>query len=90
MIGLLRLDAGSHPDDPRLPGLVGELSVKSAEFRRLWAAHDVKAKGSGTRSMRHPLVGERTLFFEMFPLADGSEQSLITRHASRGAEIAVR
>lgn len=90
MIGFLRMDAGSHPDDPGLPGLVGELSVKSAEFRRLWAAHDVKAKGSGTRSMRHPLVGERTLFFEMFPLADGSEQSLITRHASRGAEIAVR
>lgn len=39
----LRLNAGSHPDDRELCDLVGELSVKSEDFRRLWADHEVKA-----------------------------------------------
>jgi hypothetical protein len=37
----LRLAAGRHPDDPELATLVGELSMKSEEFRRWWARHDV-------------------------------------------------
>lgn len=33
----LRASAGAGPDDPRLTGLVGELSVKSEDFRQMWA-----------------------------------------------------
>src|SRR5947208_4337142 len=39
----LRLSAGSRPDDRELCELVGELSLKSEDFRRLWADHQVKA-----------------------------------------------
>ncbi|MGW0863983.1 MULTISPECIES: helix-turn-helix domain-containing protein [Streptomyces] len=81
MVGYLRMDAGRHPDDPRLSALVGELSVKSEEFRRLWAAHDVKEKSFGVKRLRHPLVGDLTLSFETFRLVDEAEQSLITYHA---------
>ena len=81
MVGYLRMDAGCHPDDPRLSALVGELSVKSADFRRLWAAHDVKEKSYGVKRMRHPLVGDLTLSFETFRLVDDGEQSLVTYHA---------
>ncbi|KJK41030.1 XRE family transcriptional regulator [Streptomyces variegatus] len=81
MVGYLRMDAGCHPDDPRLSALVGELSVKSEDFRRLWAAHNVKEKSYGVKRMRHPLVGELTLSFETFRLVDDGEQSLITHHA---------
>jgi hypothetical protein len=90
VVGYVRMDAGRHPDDPRLSALVGALSVKSPEFRRLWAAHDVKAKGNGTKNMRHPLVGDLTLSFETFLLADDSDQALITHHGSCRAGIAVR
>ena len=38
----LRADATGHGDDPRLAALVGELSLKSQEFRQLWARHDVR------------------------------------------------
>lgn len=89
VVGYLRMDAGRHPDDPQLSALVGELSVKSPEFRRLWAAHDVKAKGDdGTKNMRHPLVGDLTLSFETFLLADDSDQALITHHAEPGSPSA--
>ncbi|MEW2509781.1 helix-turn-helix transcriptional regulator [Streptomyces sp. NPDC046870] len=77
----LRMDAGCDPDDARLSALVGELSVKSEEFRRLWATHDVKEKSHGVKHLHHPLVGDLALHFESFRLTDGSEQSLVTYHA---------
>ncbi|GHH07102.1 helix-turn-helix domain-containing protein [Streptomyces rubradiris] len=84
----LRMDAGCHPDDPKLSALVGELSVKSEEFRRLWATHDVKEKSHGVKHLHHPLVGDLALNFESFRLTDGSEQSLVTYHAEPGSPTA--
>ncbi|MFE5187367.1 helix-turn-helix domain-containing protein [Streptomyces sp. NPDC056628] len=88
MVGYLRMDAGCHPDDPRLSALVGELSVKSAEFRRLWAVHDVKEKTHGVKRLRHPLVGELSLNFDSFQLSDGTEQYLTTYYAEPGSPSA--
>ncbi|MER5429752.1 helix-turn-helix transcriptional regulator [Streptomyces sp. NPDC002588] len=77
----LRMDAGCYPDDPRLSALVGELSVKSEDFRRLWATHDVKEKSYGVKQLRHPLVGELALNFEGFRLLNDGDQTLVTYHA---------
>ncbi|MGW4165638.1 helix-turn-helix domain-containing protein [Streptomyces chartreusis] len=88
IVAFLRMDAGCHPDDPRLSALVGELSVKSEEFRRLWAIHDVKEKSYGVKRLRHPLVGELALNFESFRLTDGTEQTLITYHPEPGSPSA--
>ncbi|MFC8200815.1 helix-turn-helix transcriptional regulator [Streptomyces sp. NPDC057298] len=88
IVSFLRMDAGCHPDDPRLSALVGELSVKSEEFRRLWATHDVKEKSHGVKRLRHPLVGELTLSFETFRLPDDDEQSVVTYHAEPGSPSA--
>ncbi|WP_317445066.1 helix-turn-helix transcriptional regulator [Streptomyces collinus] len=77
----LRMDAGCYPDDPRLSALVGELSVKSEEFRRLWATHDVKEKSHGLKRLHHPLVGDLSLQFETFRVASDTDQALITYHA---------
>lgn len=88
IVSYLRMDAGCHPDDPRLSALVGELSVKSEEFRRLWATHDVKEKSYGVKRMQHPLVGHLELSFETFRLIDDQEQTLITYHAEPGSPSA--
>ncbi|MFD5269996.1 helix-turn-helix domain-containing protein [Streptomyces sp. NPDC058335] len=77
----LRMDAGCYPDDPRLSALVGELSVKSEDFRRLWATHDVKEKSYGVKLLHHPLVGDLSLNFEGFQLLGESEQSMVSYHA---------
>ncbi|WP_156723275.1 helix-turn-helix transcriptional regulator [Streptomyces apocyni] len=81
VVSVLRLEAGCYPDEPRLAALVGELSVKSEDFRRLWAAHTVQEKGHGTKRLRHPLVGELTLAYETLKLPDCHEHSLIAFHA---------
>ncbi|WP_079086391.1 helix-turn-helix transcriptional regulator [Streptomyces silvensis] len=81
IVSFLRMEAGCYPDDPRLSALVGELSVKSPEFRGLWATHDVKEKSHGVKRLRHPVVGELTLSFEVLRLPDDHDQSLVTYHA---------
>ncbi|KQX71150.1 MULTISPECIES: helix-turn-helix domain-containing protein [unclassified Streptomyces] len=84
----LRMDAGCYPDDPRLSALVGQLSVKSEDFRRLWATHDVKEKSHGVKLLRHPLVGELSLNFEGFRLMGDGEQTMVTYHAEPGSASA--
>jgi transcriptional regulator with XRE-family HTH domain len=88
IVGFLRMDAGRCPDDPQLAALVGELSVKSEEFRQLWAAYAVQQKNHGTLRLNHPLVGELTVAYEFFPLPDDPAQSLITYHAEPGSASA--
>ncbi|MGW7104201.1 helix-turn-helix domain-containing protein [Streptomyces sp. NPDC054838] len=86
VVSYLRLYAGRHPEDEQLSALVGELSVKSEEFRRLWAAHTLADdKTHGVKQLKHPLVGELSLAFETLALPDDSEQSLITFHAAPGS-----
>jgi hypothetical protein len=60
-VAILRLDAGRHPDDPLLGDLVGELAVKSPEFRRWWADYNVRERSHGTKRYHHPLVGDLTV-----------------------------
>lgn len=54
LVAYLRLDQGRHPDDPVSTRLVDELSLRSAEFRRLWALHEVRDKTHGGYHLRHP------------------------------------
>jgi hypothetical protein len=77
----LRMEAGCYPDDRGLSALVGELSVKNADFRRLWATHEVKEKQHGVPRLRHPLVGELSLHCESFRPAGDADQSLVTYYA---------
>ncbi|RSS38220.1 helix-turn-helix domain-containing protein [Streptomyces sp. WAC08241] len=89
VVSVLRLYAGCYPDDPHLLALVGELSVRSEEFRSLWAAHTVADKGHGTKRMRHPLVGEMTLSYETLKVSgDDPDLVLVTYHAEPGTPSA--
>ncbi|RAN91998.1 hypothetical protein GAR05_06562 [Micromonospora saelicesensis] len=85
VVGQLRLGAGLHTDDPSLASLIGELSLKSEDFRRLWATHDVKKKTHGVMRLSHPLVGELTLRYETLALPGDPEQLLSTYHAEPGS-----
>ncbi|MFB0632202.1 helix-turn-helix transcriptional regulator [Streptomyces sp. AB3(2024)] len=89
VVSNLRMYAGQFPDDEQLSALVGELSVKNEEFRRLWAAHTVADnKTHGVKRLRHPLVGELSLSFETLTLPDDPAQFLVTYHAEPGSPSA--
>ncbi|MFJ3091094.1 helix-turn-helix transcriptional regulator [Streptomyces sp. NPDC086838] len=89
-VAYLRLDAGLHPDDKELAALVGELSLKSEDFRRLWADHQVKAKTYGVKRMVHPVVGELTLPYETLAVPGEPELSLVVYTPEPGSETAER
>ncbi|WP_322750633.1 MULTISPECIES: helix-turn-helix transcriptional regulator [unclassified Frankia] len=84
-VNVLRLRAGQYPHDPELASLVGELSVHSPEFRRWWADHQVAERTHGTKAYQHPLVGELTVAYENFRLADNGELTLTVYSAPPGS-----
>ncbi|MEV2255605.1 helix-turn-helix transcriptional regulator [Streptomyces sp. NPDC050147] len=75
-LAMLRLYAGRHPDDPQLTELIGELSLHSDVFRRMWADHDVIAHSTGTKRLHHPLVGDLTLDYLVLAVEGDPEQTL--------------
>jgi transcriptional regulator with XRE-family HTH domain len=84
-VATLRAAAGADLDDPGLTELVGEVSLKSPDFRRLWARHEVKAKAAGSKRILHPMVGELELNYETFAVADAPGQLLVAYHAEAGS-----
>ncbi|MDY7090723.1 MAG: helix-turn-helix transcriptional regulator [Actinomycetota bacterium] len=84
-VATLRVDAGRHPDDPDLSALVGELSVRSEEFRRWWADHQVLARTSGMKRFHHPIVGRLTITYQALTLPDDAEQTLFVYTAPAGS-----
>ncbi|MEU7157016.1 helix-turn-helix transcriptional regulator [Streptomyces chrestomyceticus] len=91
-VAALRMAAGQRPDDQQLAGLIGELSMKSAEFSALWTRHAVSNCSFGVKSFHHPLVGAMELDFEMLQTPDASGQGLLmfTARAGSPSEAALR
>ncbi|MCJ1674479.1 helix-turn-helix transcriptional regulator [Rathayibacter sp. VKM Ac-2929] len=63
-VSALRLLAGQDPSDKALMALVGELATRSSDFRTWWGGHTVRVHNSGTKRIKHPVVGEMTLSYE--------------------------
>jgi transcriptional regulator with XRE-family HTH domain len=87
-VAIMRQAAGADPRDPRLSELVGELSMRSEEFRTRWASHNVRFHNTGAKRMVHPVVGELTLNFERFELAAESGLTMFTYTAEPGTRSA--
>lgn len=68
-VAILRTEAARDPHNKGLHDLIGELSTRSEEFRSRWAAHNVRHHGTGSKTFRHPIVGELTLAYEGLELA---------------------
>ena len=88
MVASFRASVGSETDDPRIAQLVGELSLVSEPFRRLWARHDVKPLAGAPTRMRHPQVGTLELRREKLTIGDSGGQLLVIYHAEPGSESA--
>ena len=86
----LRLDAGRHPDDPRLARLIEELTAGSPRFGPLWARHQVREKTHGRKRLRHPLVGELEVDYETLSFPDAPDQLFVAYTAPAGSPAAAR
>lgn len=84
-VAALRMDAARYPDDPHLATLVGELSVRDADFRTWWAAHQVTGSGNGTKHYRHALVGELVLDCDTWVSPEDPDQRILILTAEPGS-----
>jgi transcriptional regulator with XRE-family HTH domain len=88
LVASLRASLGTDVEDPRIAQLVGELSLASERFRRVWARHDVKAAVGITLRMHHPRVGALELRCEKLGIGGSGGQLLVIYHAEPGSASA--
>jgi transcriptional regulator with XRE-family HTH domain len=87
-VAAFRNSVGTDTDDPRFVELVGELSLESDRFRRLWARQDVQTREGMPIRMRHPQVGELTVLCEKLAISGAPGQTLVVYHARPGTSSA--
>lgn len=84
-VAILRAESGRDPYDPGLTELVGELSMRSEEFRTRWAAHNVRQHRTGLKHFHHPVVGDVHLMYERMDVSADPGLSLLIYTAEPGS-----
>ncbi|GAB3674215.1 helix-turn-helix transcriptional regulator [Saccharopolyspora tripterygii] len=83
-----RKSVGTDTDDPRYIEIVGELSLASPRFSRIWARHDVLVCAAAPMRMDHPQVGELVLNRERLGVEGSPGQALVVLHPDPGSDSA--
>lgn len=84
----LQRTAARTPDDLRILELVGELAVRSSDFRSLWAREYTKVPRYDVKRMHHSAVGELELRHEALSIRSAPGQQLIVLQAEPGSPSA--
>lgn len=84
----IRAAAAARLDDVDLNALIGELTIRSADFGRLWARHDVHKRTGGISLLEHPDVGPLELRHEKLAIMGTDGQTLVVYHAEPGSPSA--
>ncbi|AEW98376.1 helix-turn-helix domain-containing protein [Streptantibioticus cattleyicolor] len=90
MVAGFRESVGTDTDDPRFIELVGELSLASPLFSRLWARHDVDACEGAAIRVDHPQIGPVRLNRERLGVGATASGKLVVYHPDPGTDSAER
>lgn len=83
-VGNLRAMSGANPTHPRLTALVGELSVRSELFARLWGEGEVLGKTNGTKTIAHAELGILQLEWTTLEVSSAPGQLVVAYQAVPG------
>ncbi|MFE0806298.1 helix-turn-helix transcriptional regulator [Streptomyces sp. NPDC058848] len=75
-VAYLRLTAGRFPTDARLANLIGELTMRSDQFARMWATGDVADCTTGDMHLQHPTVGSVNIAYQVWLQPDSPDHRL--------------
>jgi transcriptional regulator with XRE-family HTH domain len=89
-IGMMRAAVATDPTHPRATAIVGELSIRSADFRRLWARHDVRESVRGSKTFHVPEAGDIVLDWDTYPLPGNPGPVMLVFTAEPGSPDADR
>ncbi|MGX5181656.1 helix-turn-helix transcriptional regulator [Streptomyces avermitilis] len=85
LVADLRAVAGRRSGDPTVAGLVDRLQTASADFRRLWAEHEVAVRRADRKTFQHPRVGHLVMDCETLVTPDQGQQLLVLTPADTEA-----
>jgi transcriptional regulator with XRE-family HTH domain len=88
LVAGFRQSVGTNTDDPRFIELVGQLSLASDRFRKLWARHDVAVRQGVAMVFDHPQVGELRLNREKLLVGGTDSIMLVIYHPDAGTDAA--
>ena len=77
LVADLRAAAGRRSGDSTVAGLVDRLRAASADFRRLWAEHEVAVRRADRKTLLHPRVGRLLMDCETLVTPDQRQQLLV-------------
>ncbi|MGV9563469.1 helix-turn-helix transcriptional regulator [Streptomyces sp. NPDC003480] len=77
LVADLRAAAGRRSGDPTVAGLVDRLQAASADFRRLWAEHEVAVRRADRKTLLHPRVGRLVMDCETLVTPDQRQHLLV-------------
>jgi transcriptional regulator with XRE-family HTH domain len=77
LVADLRAAAGRRTGDSTVAGLVDRLRAASADFRRIWAEHEVAVRRADRKSVLHPRVGRLLMNCETLVTPDQGQQLLV-------------
>ena len=77
LVADLRAAAGRRSGDPTVAGLVERLRAASADFRRLWAEHEVAVRRADRKTVVHPRVGPLLMDCETLQTPDQGQFLLV-------------
>ena len=85
LVADLRATAGRRSGDAEVAGLVDRLQAASAEFRRLWAEHEVAVRRADRKTFVHPRVGRVLMDCETLVTPDQRQELLVLTPADAEA-----
>jgi transcriptional regulator with XRE-family HTH domain len=85
LVADLRAAAGRRSGDPTVAGLVDRLQAASADFRRLWAEHEVAVRRADRKTVLHPRVGRLLMDCETLVTPDQGQLLLVLTPADAEA-----
>ncbi|MEV8037438.1 helix-turn-helix transcriptional regulator [Streptomyces sp. NPDC086182] len=85
LVADLRAAAGRRPGDSMVAGLVDRLGAASADFRRIWAEHEVAVRRADRKTFLHPKVGPVRMDCETLVTPDQRQQLLVLTPADAEA-----
>lgn len=74
-LAMFRADSARYAGDPEFARLITELKKSSAEFRRWWPKHEVRAPFAGHKRIEHPVAGR--MVFEYTAFAANEDLKLV-------------
>ncbi|RFU84488.1 XRE family transcriptional regulator [Streptomyces triticagri] len=85
LVADLRAVAGRRSGDPVVTGLIERLQAASADFRRLWAEHEVGVRRADRKTLMHPRVGPVRMDCETLVTPDQGQLLLVLTPADAEA-----